>query len=123
MSNRCLFISKRPLLTIEDLGEKVLRPCYYEFRYKITSQRKLSQSQIQKLWEANLLGYGQTWGINSPCDGNEEPAGFDLVAGTMVNELDEVLDLPPTSYFGKPVSPEKMFYYEYLTYARADSSD
>lgn len=124
MSKSCYFFNKRPLLSIEGAGGKSLGRCFYEGNYKITSLTKLTRDSIKKLWEAGLLGSGQTWGIKSKCDGSEEPAGFDLVEGTMVDSYTgEKLNIPPVNYFGEPVPPSKAHYYEYLTYYQCDSSD
>ena len=124
MSKSCCFFNPKPILSINHMGSKQLGRCFYEGSYKITSLRKLNSNTIKKLWEAGLIGAGQTFGIRSKCDGTEEPAGFDLVEGTMVDDqTGEKLNIPAVNYFGEPVAPHKAYYYEYVTYYQCDSSD
>lgn len=123
MNKSCYFINPRPLIAIERAGGKQLGRCYYMGTYKITSLSRLTSSAITKLWEAGLLGAGQTWQIASKCNGSEEPAGFDLVEGTMMDDAGNKLNEPPTNWFGEPVKPSKYPYYEYITNYYCDSGD
>lgn len=123
INKSCIFINPRPELTITNLGSKKIGRCLVAGKFKVTSTRKLTLESLLNLWSAGLLGVGQSFQVISKIDGKEEPVGYDEVSGTMIDRFSNVLDEPPTNYFGNPVLPHKFPYYEYITSYQCDSSD
>jgi hypothetical protein len=109
----------RPELAIKYLGEKNLGRCYNGFYYMVTSTRRVSEAQITGLRDLHFFTGGQQFGVNSQCDGKEEPAGIDIVKC-----VDEKTGEPATSpYTGKLYPDREEPYYEYMIEVRVDSSD
>ena len=117
------FISPRPKVAIEYSRGTTRNNTYHRAGYKITSLYRLTKEQITKLWDAGMLGSGQSWGISSQCDGKEEPAGQDTVPCTVIDENGNVLDEVAVDYRGVPYGPEPVPYYVYHTYFVCDSGD
>lgn len=115
----------RPLLTIEHVRTISLGRCYSESLYTVTSRNRLDRETLVALREANLLGYGQEFGVKSKCDGTEEPAGYDEVPCTVVDDVtgEVVCGDAINPYTGQPYPPSKSYYYKYDCVSRCDSGD
>ena len=98
----------RPKLTIEYVETRNLGRCFNSTSYKITSIARLSTKTINALFDAGLLGCGQSFRISSQCDGKEEPAGYD--------------EVPYKNYFGETRTRQDE-YFEYKTETECDSGD
>lgn len=123
MNKYCRYINPTPVLTIHAGPSKKLGHCYSGGEFKIVSSNKLKKSDIVKLWEMGLLGYGQEFNIQSACDGTEQPAGFIEVAGVMKDDDGKIYDEPAVYWDGRPAAPARFYYYEYVTSWRCDSGD
>ena len=126
MGKCCYYISPRPSLSIERRRGSTFNrgSSYGSGGYTITSLRRLDKDQLVKMFHAGLLGSGQSFFINSQCDGKEEPAGKDLVEGVMLDDHGNLLvDEPPTLWNGAPAKPDTVPYYVYHTSYTCDSGD
>ena len=110
--------NERPSLAIRFISERNLGRCYNAYTYEITSLRRLSREKIMGLKELGFVGSGQEFNINSQCDGEEEPGGFDTV-----HCVDEEGNRAVNQYTGKLYEPNEVPYYVYSVTHRVDSSD
>jgi hypothetical protein len=114
----------RPLLVIERTGGGAIATNYSGDTWRITSTYPLKKEKIEALYKLGLVGFGQEFGILSQCDGNELPAGHDLVQCVEITPKGEVLPGVATNpYSGKPYEPKLLPYYEYNCWSKCDSGD
>jgi len=123
MSKDFVHRNPRPSIAIVCTGGRSLGNCYSESTFEITARRRLERKQIHALWDAGFIGYGQEFGVTSQCDGNEEPAGVDIVPCTVEIDGKPTGDAPINPYTGNMYEPYNEPYYVYRTYARVDSGD
>jgi len=116
---RHIYRQTRPQLTIELTGGRSLGRCYSETTYRVTSTRKIPRDRLLVLNGEGFLGFGQEFGINSPCDGEEKPAGHDTLP--CVNEDTGEPGVNP--YSGMSYPDIQSPYYVYECYSRCDSGD
>ena len=114
-----VFKNSRPHFVIECEGGKSLGNCYSATYFKITSTRKLSQKELDNLWRAGFLGYGQEFSVKSKCDGSEEPAGHDRVVWIEEDTGERAVNPYTQNLYDDHLYP----YYVYKTEARCDSGD
>jgi hypothetical protein len=124
MTNRTFeFRSPRPRLLVEFLFGVSLGNCYSARRYRVTSTQRMARKEIEALREAGVLGHGQEFYIRSRCDGQEEPAGKDVVPCVTVVD-GAVVDEPAVNpHTGDPYAPIQCGYFVYEVESRVDSSD
>jgi len=115
---KAVYKRERPELVIERTGGSKLGNCYYAQYYTVTSTRQLSKEKITGLYNLGLLGYGQEFEIPSQCDGDEDPAGIDVIP-CIDDETGEVAINP---YSEKEYEPANDPYFVYETVHRVDSS-
>lgn len=113
-----MYRNERPNIAIRFISEKNIGRCYNEYTYEIVSLRRVSQKTIHSLRELGLLGCGQEFLIDSPCDGKEAPAGYDTV-----HCLNDDGTRATNSYTGRLYEPQQEPYYVYRVRNRVDSSD
>lgn len=122
--NNFIYLSKRPKLVIEHTGGGQLSNCYDFATWKIISSRRLKKETIVGLSNLGFLGIGQEFYIKNQCDGNEPPAGEDLVECVEVDKQGIVVPgVAINPYTGIPYAPSRQPYFEYLCESRCDSGD
>jgi hypothetical protein len=136
-----VYLSDRPLLTVDTKGGKQLGNCYYATYYEVTSTRPLDREQLQALRDSGFLGSGQEFyirGLKNPEGGLDmtipekadwkykpTPTGCDTVPCSEVDDATgKVLKCPSINpYSGKEDGPTQIPYYVYEIESRVDSSD
>ena len=124
MSKNFVHHNSRPRIVIRCTGGANLGRYYNASYYEITSSgQRLSQKQINALFDAGFIGYGQEFNITNRCDGAEEPAGVDIVPCTVEVDGKPTGEAPINPYSGEPYEDWNDPYFVYTTEARVDSSD
>ena len=91
----------------------------------------MSAEKLTALNRVGVLGFGQGFQIKSQCDGQEAPAGHDLLTAKAVDLTTEVVvDENPVraeryhgAKIGQPYEPHSAAYFVYEIETRVDSSD
>lgn len=132
------YVSPKPSLTIEFVGEKYISRCYSSRTWRVTSLSPLSSKEIDALRNAGFLGVGQefTYHQLTPTGGRAtppteirwplkvDPTGHDRVECAEIDdESGKVIRCPSyNEYAGKLDEAINMPYYVYLCEDRVDSS-
>ena len=114
-----------PILTVELQSSVSLGHCYHGSTYKLTVTSRLSKKALHGMYVAGLFGAGQEFRVLSPCDGKEEPAGFETVQAKEYDmaTMKVVNESPVNEFSKKPFPTMNEPFYVYLVERRTDSGD